>query len=118
MKEKCQCGPCVARRERYYGDPARRARNLNVQKARRASNKALWVEKLGGKCVDCGQVDLRLLTFDHNGGRKEHPVSALLSSKDPYRPELALEMGRCKLRCLNCHAIKTNEHGDFKPRRD
>ncbi len=117
-KEKCLCEACVRKRDKYKGDPAKRALVLATAKARRDANKMYWVKKLGGKCVDCGLSDIRVLSFDHNGGRKERSMSELLNSKDPERPELVLEAGRCKLRCLNCHAIKTNEHGDFKPERD
>lgn len=61
-------------------------------------------------CVDCGNVDIRVLDFDHVRGTKLTGVSMLVG----YRIERILaEIAKCEVRCANCHRIKTWErkHG-------
>jgi 5-methylcytosine-specific restriction endonuclease McrA len=62
---------------------------------------------LGGKCVNCGITDYRLLDFDHiNPLTKTMNISQKLHL--PFE-ELAAEVAGCQLLCPNCHRLKTIE---------
>lgn len=63
--------------------------------------KRLTFKKMGGKCVDCGIKDWRLIHFDHVlPGKRYHPALC------PDR-EWDEEMKLCVPRCANCHTLKT-----------
>jgi hypothetical protein len=57
-------------------------------------------------CVDCGETDLRVLDFDHRDrAEKRGEVSRLVFRASWARIEE--EMGRCEVRCSNCHRRRT-----------
>lgn len=63
--------------------------------------------RLGGKCVDCGVTDLRVLAFDHIDPKtKRWEVSKM---RNKSTADFELEVGKCTLRCHNCHHLKTCE---------
>lgn len=68
----------------------------------------------GGKCVDCGLDDHRVLSFDHvNPKEKSRHVSALMTAKPGsvrWRL-LEVEADKCEIRCLNCHHIRSMRLG-------
>lgn len=54
------------------------------------------------KCVDCGESDSEVLTFDHVKGRKRDNVSSLVRSG--YSIEtIKEEISVCEIVCFNCH---------------
>jgi len=57
-------------------------------------------------CVDCGEVDPEVLTFDHVRGKKTDNVSRMVS-KGMSIKKIAAEISKCDVRCFNCHARKT-----------
>jgi hypothetical protein len=59
-------------------------------------------------CVDCNNSDLRVLEFDHVRGTKKDGV-AQLARQGVSLKALKEEIGKCEVRCRNCHAIKTYE---------
>jgi len=51
-------------------------------------------------CIDCGEMDPVVLEFDHVTGDKVRQISIMRS----YRlPLLVAEIGKCEVRCANCH---------------
>lgn len=57
-------------------------------------------------CVDCGQDCKKILTFDHVSGTKEFNISdAVCQGMTLCRIEA--EIGKCQVRCFNCHMSKT-----------
>ena len=56
-------------------------------------------------CVDCGEPDPEILEFDHVRG-KSAEISFLVSAGRPWATVLA-EIGRCEVRCANCHRRET-----------
>lgn len=84
------------------------------QKRIRVRNKAHWIGHLGGRCVDCGISDQRVLTFDHvDPSSKEWTITQLMTRADPLDPDLVREVAKCVLRCFNCHFIKSVESGEI-----
>lgn len=62
-------------------------------------------------CVDCGESDPVVLDFDHVIGEKADNISSLLQRKNSWAAILK-EIGKCVVRCANCHRRKT--YGHFK----
>ena len=63
-------------------------------------------------CVDCGESDITVLEFDHNGKvPKFKAVSSLVNHGYPIKT-IKQEIDKCDVRCANCHRRKTAK--DFK----
>lgn len=53
-------------------------------------------------CVDCGEYDFAVLTFDHVIGEKKMEVSRMVS--EGYSIEAIMdEISKCEVVCFNCH---------------
>ena len=59
-------------------------------------------------CVDCGESDLAVLTFDHVRGKKSNDIANMISAGSTLEI-IAAEIEKCEVRCYNCHAIRTHE---------
>lgn len=58
-------------------------------------------------CIDCGESDIRVLEFDHKDrANKKDAVSILITRGIPFR-KIVEEIGKCDVRCANCHRKKT-----------
>ena len=54
------------------------------------------------QCVDCGESDPMVLTFDHINGNKKMNISQMVNQG--YSLEaLQREIDKCVVRCANCH---------------
>ena len=58
-------------------------------------------------CVDCGEADPIVLTFDHVRGRKSASVSELMGGGGCSPDRVLKEIKKCDVRCANCHARRT-----------
>jgi 5-methylcytosine-specific restriction endonuclease McrA len=59
------------------------------------------------KCLDCGETDPIVLEFDHiHQKTKFKHVSKMLSGHYSWKSVFA-EIGKCEVRCANCHRRKT-----------
>ena len=76
-------------------------------------NKEFIVEYLrNNSCVDCGEIDIEVLQFDHIElvGQKAPRAGYFLSSSlETLRNEIA----RCQVRCGNCHIRRTRQQLGF-----
>lgn len=70
------------------------------------NQKLLVVYLLEHPCVDCGETDPLVLTFDHVRGRKVRSVSAMVAGKNAWAT-IEIEIGKCVVRCANCHMRRT-----------
>lgn len=58
-------------------------------------------------CVDCGEADVRTLEFDHVDAKR---FSVMVGVWRGYALErIRGEVGRCQIRCANCHRLRTAE---------
>jgi hypothetical protein len=74
------------------------------QRARYAKKKAIVVESMGGKCVDCGFT--KGLEFDHVDPKlKLHNITRIIIGGKAEA--LAAELAKCVLRCVACHQHMT-----------
>lgn len=95
-------------RARMKADPvfrsAHRSRAIEYQKVVRA-----WLAayKLEHGCVDCGyKAHFSALQLDHEGAKSVEISKARTSIA---RLQAEIEAGQCKVRCANCHSIRTWE---------
>ena len=80
---------------RYYWKNVDRTRELRM----------LAQERLGGKCVNCGESCGACLDFHHvDRESKEMQVAKLLGGRYGMEKIMA-EVDKCVLLCRNCHAI-------------
>ena len=101
-----QCRRAVARLwyERTVGHAARKMRKRST--ARRdvlAANVFGYLSR--NPCVDCGEPDPVVLDFDHVRDKRMN-VSDLVVLRRPWE-EVEFEIGKCAVRCANCHRRKT-----------
>jgi len=62
---------------------------------------------LKNPCVDCGESDITVLEFDHNGRiPKFKAVSSVIRHGYPLQ-KIKEEINKCDVRCANCHRRKT-----------
>lgn len=53
-------------------------------------------------CVDCGEYDFAVLTFDHVRGVKKKEISRMVADGDSIRT-IQEEIAKCEVVCFNCH---------------
>lgn len=59
-------------------------------------------------CVDCGESDAIVLTFDHVRGEKRANVADMIVSGFSV-DAIAAEIAKCEVTCFNCHAIRSQK---------
>ena len=82
--------------------------NIEERRARQKAREFISDYFVTHPCVDCGETDSVVLTFDHIGDDKRANVSDMVRnglSVDAIRAEIA----KCEVVCYNCHAIRTHE---------
>ena len=60
-------------------------------------------------CIDCGIKDCRVLDYDHKPGEAKKECVCNMVKKGLSIKTIKLEIGKCEVRCANCHRIKTSE---------
>ncbi len=63
-------------------------------------------------CVDCGEKDSVVLTFDHVRGVKKSSVANMVNDCESWS-EITNEIEKCEVRCMNCHMRKTAKQLNF-----
>ena len=113
---QCQCKECTRlliknhynENKQYYLKKAKK-RNLEI-KTNIVNYLRCYLSKKS--CIDCGETDIAVLEFDHrNGTKKNKAVSTLIRLGYPI-DIIRKEIGKCDIRCANCHRRKTSK--DFK----
>jgi hypothetical protein len=59
-------------------------------------------------CVDCGESDAIVLTFDHVREEKRANVADMIISGFSVAT-IAAEIAKCEVTCFNCHAIRSQK---------
>ena len=105
-----------ARQKKYYDDNPEHMRKLRKlqydkhkdklvqdQREYRTNRRLHLIERLGGKCVECGST--RLLQFDHiDPFKKSFTVASKMTAPIEVLYE---EVDKCQLLCAKCHINKT-----------
>lgn len=64
---------------------------------------------LAQSCIDCGEKDPVVLDFDHRTpDTKFKSISSMLSGHYSWNAVLK-EIGKCDIRCANCHRRKSHK---------
>lgn len=63
-------------------------------------------------CLDCGESDVCTLDFDHVGDK--HATVPRLAVGEYSLARIAREIGRCEVRCANCHRRRTFENAQAR----
>jgi hypothetical protein len=72
----------------------------------------ILIEKLGGKCVECGCTES--LEFDHiDPSTKSFNIAAGYTKP---KEVLLEEVAKCQLLCNKCHIEKTKKDAKFRPK--
>ena len=100
------CRDCSRQRSKDFYDEHREdeiARTAEVTKQRREDAQRFMYEYLSNRtCVDCGEYDFAVLTFDHVRGKKKMEVSQMV--QQGYAKEAIMaEIAKCEVVCFNCH---------------
>ena len=66
-------------------------------------------------CVDCGEDDLVVLQFDHVRDKKINSIAVMLQRAYSWEA-IETEIGKCEIRCANCHIRKTTLEQNWKSR--
>lgn len=97
-----------------------RAKNPDKVKAmsrRQRERSVLLIDNIrkSGRCFDCGNIDNRVLEFDHvpeRGVKKHNITNNSLGIK-----AREVELSKCDLVCANCHRIRTYQRRILKGER-
>mgnify|MGYP003660275711 FL=1 len=118
---------CKACQKKYHNDTwyeshrQHRIQQVKERKARvtRENYKKIFMEYFIHGCVDCGNNDYRVLEFDHVKGvkkrqnkRRTEGVGALVRAGYKW-DTIQTEINKCKIRCRNCHQIKTHKQFNY-----
>ena len=69
------------------------------------ARKFVWEYLSNSVCIDCGEYDPMVLTFDHVRGTKKMDISQMVNQGYSLQL-LAEEIAKCEVRCFNCHMRK------------
>lgn len=89
-----------------------KAAKWNAQAREDALGKVLTFLKTH-PCVDCGESDPVVLTFDHVRGTKKANVSEMLAGKCSWST-IESEIAKCEVRCANCHMRRTAQQLKYR----
>lgn len=106
VKRHSACNPCRAkeRMDYYHRNKEKELRYKTERQVnkREDARRFVFTYLCNHPCVDCGETDPYVLTFDHVKGVKKMDVSQMVNqgySLDAIQSEISL----CVVRCANCH---------------
>ena len=106
------CRDCqkLSRREHYERHTeAEKFRTREIVKHTREEAERFVYEYLSySVCVDCGEFDFSVLTFDHVRGKKKMSVSQM-AAQGYSISAIKEEISKCEVVCFNCHIRRENE---------
>jgi hypothetical protein len=91
----------------YYVDKAARFK----KRQKTASRTKILAYLADHPCVDCSETDPIVLQFDHVRGVKISEVAKMVADGRAWK-WIEAEIGKCEVRCANCHIRRTaKQHG-------
>jgi hypothetical protein len=105
------CGDCFTAYRREHYQRNRRSyieRNARLLRDRRIEwQRRLWQYLIEHPCVDCGQKDPLVLEFDHIQPTTKRLAVSQMVQRGFAWPTVLEELGKCEVRCANCHRRRT-----------
>ena len=89
--------------KQYYVDKAKQQNLLQKEKSIK-----LILESFASGCSDCGNMDVRVLEFDHLGNKTANISNMLTHSTKRLKEEIS----KCEVVCCNCHRIRTSSRAN------
>ncbi len=107
------CKSCHAlyRKDHYKANRTKyikKAKKWN-KKQRQVLREVIFRHLQANPCIDCGEDDIVVLDFDHRSD-KRLPISQMFRHSYSVA-EIMNEIGKCDVRCANCHRRKTARVG-------
>lgn len=97
-------------KQRSSNSEKMKAKKIYCEERRNAFRKFIYEFLLKHPCVDCGEKDPTVLTFDHVREIKSFNISDAANGSVSMT-SLVKEIEKCDVRCANCHMRKTaKEH--------
>lgn len=88
---------------------ARRERQkINKENARNKAREFIATYLSEHHCVDCGESDSVVLTFDHVRGQKVSNISDMVGNGLSVEA-IRAEIEKTEVTCFNCHTIRTQK---------
>jgi hypothetical protein len=107
--DRCEvvCVNCHRRRSAQRGGSRRLGPGFVPSGTRplRERNYAFLFEALRSGCVDCEEMDLIVLDFDHRDDKNANV--SVLARRECSLATLQREIDLCDIRCANCHRRRT-----------
>ena len=121
LQEACRdCNRAASRR--YYAENRERHIQTIVArtaKRRREAKTFLAAYLNDHPCVDCGTTDVRVLEFDHREPATKRAAVSVLAAEGYSLAAIRAEVGKCDVRCANCHLLRTSDQLNWwRARRD
>ena len=117
IKRHSRCNTCRSkeRSERYERNKeAELAYKYERQdRKREEARKYVWDYLSRKTCVDCGEYDPLVLTFDHVRGNKKMNVSQMVNQGYSFEA-IREEMAKCEVVCNNCHLRREKKRRNTK----
>jgi len=108
-KRKYRYGTYERARAASYYDRNKERKKRYSRNRQRGLYYKVFKRRYKGRCVQCGNVDYRVLDFDHiDPASKVDSISGLVSRGSAWW-RIEAELQKCQLLCANCHRIKTFE---------
>jgi hypothetical protein len=110
LQTYCRIHQHEALREHYVGHSERvLGRNRRDSRDRREiAREYVFEYLLAHPCVDCGNTNPVVLTFDHVSGTKTANLADLVTHGYSMQT-IQTEMAKCEVVCHNCHAVRTQK---------
>jgi hypothetical protein len=89
----------LRRRERH---------KINKQNAKQRAREFIVAYLNEHHCVDCGESDPVVLTFDHMRGEKKDNISDMVNHGFGLET-IKTEIEKCDVTCFNCHSLRTQQ---------
>lgn len=106
IKRHSRCRTCrnEERMERYERNKEHELEYKAERQVRKREEARHYVYSYLGshRCVDCGESDPMVLTFDHVRGTKKMYISQMVNQGYSLKA-LQEEIDKCVVRCGNCH---------------
>lgn len=109
------CKNCKQDHWRENATPERLA-TIRTREAMRRDEKYRYIMGylLDHPCVDCGEIDLLVLEFDHRSGveKRSDRVLSLACNPRSTMTRIINEIAKCDVRCANCHKRITHKRAN------
>ena len=87
---------------------ARERQKINKENARNKARVFIATYLSEHHCVDCGESDTVVLTFDHVRGQKRNNISDMVRNGLSVEA-IRAEIEKTEVTCFNCHTIRTQK---------